>query len=90
MTAQADGSVAILEESGAVVLRDTCPEVTPYNRSKYNHLLTNSMKAEHYLTSGLNRIPCSVMPIIKCVEHAFNQNYLQEKDQFCMLKSRNP
>ena len=70
--AQADGSVAILEESGAVVLRDTCPEVTPYNRSKYNHLLTNSMKAEHYLTSGLNRIPCSVMPIIKCVEHAFN------------------
>lgn len=70
--ADADGSVAILEECGAVVLRDTCPEVTPYNRSKYNHLLTNSMKAEHYLTSGLNRIPCSVMPIIRCVEHAFS------------------
>ncbi len=69
--AEADGSIGILEESGAVVLRDTCPEVTPYNRSKYNHLMTNSLKAEHYLTSGLNRIPTSVGPIEECVAHAF-------------------
>ena len=69
-----DGTLDILEEAGALVLRDTCPEVTPYNRSKYNHLLTNSLKAEHYLTSGLNRIPTSVAPIMECVAHAFDDS----------------
>ena len=70
----ADGTVSILEEAGALVLKDTCPEVTPYNRSHYNHLLTNSLKAEHYLTSGLNRMPTSVAPISQCVAHAFDPN----------------
>ena len=46
--------------------------MTPYNREKYNHLLTNSMKAEHYLTSGLNRIPTSVASIEECVRHAID------------------
>ncbi|MBE46193.1 MAG: hypothetical protein CMB02_06065 [Euryarchaeota archaeon] len=69
-----DGTLDLLEEAGALVLKDTCPEVTPYNRSKYNHLLTNSLKAEHYLTSGLNRIPTSVAPIIDCVAHAFDDS----------------
>ena len=67
----ADGTLDVLEEAGALVLRDTCPEVTPYNRSRYNHLLTNSLKAEHYLTSGLNRMPTSVAPLEQCVAHAF-------------------
>ena len=71
---QADGTVDLLEEAGALVLKDTCPEVTPYNRSKYNHLLTNSLKAEHYLKSGLNRLPTSVAPIEECVAHAFDPN----------------
>ena len=71
---EADGTVALLEEAGALVLRDTCPEVTPYNRSKYNHLLTNSLKAEHYLKSGLNRLPTSVARIEDCVAHAFDPN----------------
>ena len=70
--AEADGSIGILEESGAVILRDTCPEVTPYNRNHYNHLMTNSLKAEHYLTSGLNRMPTSVGTIHDCVKHAFD------------------
>jgi predicted aconitase/predicted aconitase with swiveling domain len=70
--AEADGTVSMMEEAGAVVLVDTCPEVTPYNREKYNHLLTNSMKAEHYLTSGLNRIPTSVASIEECVRHAID------------------
>ena len=70
--ALADGSVDLLEQAGAVLLQDTCPEVTPYNRTHYNHLLTNSLKAEHYLTSGLNRLPTSVMSIVDCVAHAFN------------------
>ena len=67
-----DGSIDLLESAGVVILQDTCPEVTPYNRQHYNHLLTNSLKAEHYLTSGLNRIPTSVMSIKDCVAHAFN------------------
>jgi len=71
---EADGTVALLEEAGALVLKDTCPEVTPYNRSKYNHLLTNSLKAEHYLKSGLNRLPTSVACIEDCVAHAFDPN----------------
>ena len=70
--AEADGTVQLLEEGGALVLQDTCPEVTPYNRGKYNHLLTNSLKAEHYLTSGLNRLPTSVMSIHGCVAHAID------------------
>lgn len=70
--ARADGSLDLLEDAGALILKDTCPEVTPYNRTKYNHLLTNSLKAEHYLTSGLNRLPTSVMPIQSCVLHAFD------------------
>ena len=67
-----DGSIDLLEDAGVVILQDTCPEVTPYNRQHYNHLLTNSLKAEHYLTSGLNRIPTSVMTIQDCVAHAFD------------------
>ena len=70
--ADADGSIGILEEAGAVILQDTCPEVTPYNRKRYNHLMTNSLKAEHYLTSGLNKMPTSVGDIQDCVAHAFN------------------
>jgi len=69
---EAEGTIDLLETAGAVVLRDTCPEVTPYNRTHYNHLLTNSLKAEHYLTSGLNRMPTSVARIVDCVAHAFD------------------
>ena len=67
-----EGTLDVLEDAGALILKDTCPEVTPYNRTKYNHLLTNSLKAEHYLTSGLNRMPTSVMRIEECVAHAFD------------------
>ena len=74
---ESDGTVALLEEAGALVLKDTCPEVTPYNRSKYNHLLTNSLKAEHYLKSGLNRLPTSVATINQCVSHAFDPLLIQ-------------
>ena len=67
-----EGTLDVLEEAGALILKDTCPEVTPYNREHYNHLLTNSLKAEHYLTSGLNRMPTSVARIRDCVAHAFD------------------
>ena len=71
-TLEIDGTVNLLEEAGALVLKDTCPEVTPYNRTKYNHLTTNSLKAEHYLTSGLNNMPTSVAKIEECVAIAFD------------------
>ncbi len=83
-----DGSIAILEDAGAVILRDTCPEVTPYNRNKYNHLMTNSLKAEHYLTSGLNRIPTSVGTIQDCVNHAFNPDLLEDKKAVIQQKAQ--
>ena len=70
--AEADGTLDLLEEAGVLILKDTCPEVTPYNRKLFNHLLTNSLKAEHYLTSGLNRMPTSVANIETCVASAFD------------------
>ena len=30
-----EGTLAVLEEA-ALILKDTCPEVTPYNRTRYN------------------------------------------------------
>ncbi|MBD50585.1 MAG: hypothetical protein CMB08_01520 [Euryarchaeota archaeon] len=84
----ADGTIDILEDSGALILRDTCPEVTPYNRNKYNHILTNSLKAEHYLTSGLNRMPTSVSTITDCVAHAFDDKLV--KGSRPTLESRKP
>ena len=75
--ARSDGTIELLEEGGALILKDTCPEVTPYNRTKYNHLLTNSLKAEHYLTSGLNRLPTSVMPIVDCVANAVDPTLIE-------------
>jgi len=70
--ADSEGLIELMEDAGVVILQDTCPEVVPYNRTKYNHLLTNSMKAEHYLTSGLNRLPTSVASIEDCVNIAFD------------------
>ena len=74
---KSDGTIDLLEEAGALILKDTCPEVTPYNRTRYNHLLTNSLKAEHYLTSGLNRMPTSVARIEECVAVAFDPQRVQ-------------
>jgi len=85
-----EGTLAVLEEAGAVILKDTCPEVTPYNRTRYNHLLTNSLKAEHYLTSGLNRMPTSVMRIEDCVAHAFEPNLSAGKRPVLHSKTAKP
>ena len=37
------------------------------------------MKAEHYLTSGLNRIPTSVASIEECVRHAIDPNRAKDR-----------
>lgn len=58
---------AAIRESGALLLENTCPEVVPYDPSWVRHVLTNSMKAEHYIKSGLNGIPTSVMRLADCI-----------------------
>ena len=68
--AEQTGIAAIIRESGALLLQNTCPEVVPYDQHWVKHILTNSMKAEHYIKSGLNGIPTSVMPLADCIAAA--------------------
>ena len=65
--AEKTGIAAIISQSGALLLENTCPEVVPYDPAWVKHILTNSMKAEHYIKSGLNGIPTSVMTLADCV-----------------------
>jgi hypothetical protein len=68
--AEKTGIADIIRDSGALLLENTCPEVVPYDPSWVHHVLTNSMKAEHYIKSGLNGIPTSVMTLEDCVRVA--------------------
>ncbi len=68
--ARQTGLAAIIEGSGALLLEDTCPEVVPYDPSWVRHVLTNSMKAEHYIKSGLNGIPTAVAALPDCIAMA--------------------
>jgi hypothetical protein len=68
--AEKTGLAGIIRESGALLLENTCPEVVPYDKHWVRHILTNSMKAEHYIKSGLNGIPTSVMPLAECIRMA--------------------
>lgn len=65
--AEKTGLAGIIRQSGALLLENTCPEVVPYDQSWVTHILTNSMKAEHYIKSGLNGIPTSVMNLVDCI-----------------------
>jgi predicted aconitase with swiveling domain len=65
--AEKTGLAAAIRQSGALLLQNTCPEVVPYDQAWVGHILTNSMKAEHYIKSGLNGIPTSVMPLAECI-----------------------
>lgn len=65
--AEKTGIADAIRGSGALLLENTCPEVVPYDQSWVHHVLTNSMKAEHYIQSGLNGIPTSVMTLADCV-----------------------
>ena len=73
------GFIKMVEDAGGLVLQETCPEVVHYNHSKVKHILTNSMKAEHYLKSGLNSINTSVMKLADCIEHAINPKLISQK-----------
>ncbi len=65
--AEKTGLAGAIRQSGALLLQNTCPEVVPYDQAWVGHILTNSMKAEHYIKSGLNGIPTSVMPLAECI-----------------------
>jgi predicted aconitase/predicted aconitase with swiveling domain len=77
--AEKTGLAKIITNSGALLLENTCPEVVPYDQSWVHHVLTNSMKAEHYIKSGLNGIPTSVMRLEDCVAVALGK--LETGDQ---------
>jgi predicted aconitase/predicted aconitase with swiveling domain len=77
--AEKTGLAAIITQSGALLLENTCPEVVPYDRSWVKHILTNSMKAEHYIKSGLNGIPTAVMRLADCIAVAIGE--LEIRDQ---------
>lgn len=65
--AEKTGIADIMRDSGALLLENTCPEVVPYDPRWVKHVLTNSMKAEHYIKSGLNGVPTSVMRLADCI-----------------------
>ncbi len=65
--AEKTGIAETITRSGALLLENTCPEVVPYDPTWVHHVLTNSMKAEHYIKSGLNGIPTSVMRLADCI-----------------------
>ena len=77
--AKKEGYVDIIESAGGMVLRETCPEVVHYNHDKVKHILTNSMKAEHYLKSGLNSINTSVSRLSECIKVAENKDLVTGK-----------
>ncbi|MCP4426582.1 MAG: DUF521 domain-containing protein [Chloroflexi bacterium] len=71
--AEKTGIADAIRQSGALLLENTCPEVVPYDQSWVKRVLTNSMKAEHYIKSGLNGIPTSVMTLADCTAVALGE-----------------
>ncbi len=71
--AQKLGLADIITNAGALLLENTCPEVVPYDPSWVQSVLTNSMKAEHYIKSGLNGVPTAVMRLADCVAVALGE-----------------
>ncbi|MBX3056529.1 MAG: DUF521 domain-containing protein [Anaerolineae bacterium] len=71
--AQKLGLADIIINAGALLLENTCPEVVPYDPAWVQSVLTNSMKAEHYIKSGLNGVPTAVMRLADCVAVALGE-----------------
>ena len=70
--AQAAGYTYILEKAGVKIFSDTCPEVFPYQKDRYQAVLTDSAKAAHYIPApNLNGLPTYILPIKKCVRRFF-------------------
>lgn len=71
------GLADVIRHSGALLLENSCPEVVPYDQSWVKHILTNSMKAEHYIKSGLNGVPASVMTMADCIAVATGERRIE-------------
>lgn len=85
--AEKTGIAQTITASGALLLENTCPEVVPYDPAWVRHVLTNSMKAEHYIKSGLNGIPTSVMTLADCVALATGEMALAVVDEPVVAKT---
>ncbi len=79
--AERTGLAQIIRASGALLLENTCPEVVPYDPTWVRYVLTNSMKAEHYIRSGLNGIPTSVMKLADCIAVALGTWQAEETEE---------
>ena len=77
--AERTGLAEVIRESGALLLENTCPEVVPYDQRWVHQILTNSMKAEHYIKSGLNGIPTAVMTLADCVAVATGEREIRDQ-----------
>lgn len=77
--AEKTGLAGVIRGSGALLLENTCPEVVPYDQAWVRRVLTNSMKAEHYIKSGLNGLPASVMTLADCVAVATGELRLEAR-----------
>jgi predicted aconitase/predicted aconitase with swiveling domain len=79
--AEKTGVAEAIRQSGALLLENTCPEVVPYDQTWVSHVLTNSMKAEHYIRSGLNGIPTAVMRLADCIAVATGERVVEEAEE---------
>ncbi len=79
--AESVGVAKVINDAGALLLANTCPEVVPYDRRWVKNILTNSMKAEHYIKSGLNGIPTAVVPLATCIAVATGERKIEAAEQ---------
>ena len=78
--AERNGLAEAIRDAGALLLENTCPEVVPYDQTWVHSVLTNSMKAEHYIKSGLNGIATAVMRLADCIAVATGELQLTEQE----------
>jgi predicted aconitase/predicted aconitase with swiveling domain len=86
--AEKTGLARVIRDSGALLLVHTCPEVVPYDKRWVKHILTNSMKAEHYIKSGLNGIPTSVMGLADCIAVATGERVIAGDEETAVISSK--
>jgi predicted aconitase len=70
--ADKSGYLKVLNAAGVKFVADTCPEVFKYDKDRFKSVLTNSIKAAHYIPApSLNNIPTYLLPLKDCVEAMF-------------------
>ena len=87
--AERNGLADAIRNAGALLLENTCPEVVPYDQTWVHSVLTNSMKAEHYIKSGLNGISTAVMRLADCIAVATGELRLTEQEPVAVAATGN-